>query len=140
MSQECSAALRVFSLMKSATELTAVLGLSPTVQHDKGDRYSPRNPDSRVFDRTTCIFETGLPMSATIEDHLLAVVRLVESLGQQLHELASDCEIDIICSVSSDSGQGGIVLNRDLLRRIADLRLDVTFDLYISELPNSGHL
>jgi hypothetical protein len=66
-----------------------------------------------------------------LQDHLEAIVDLAERYSLPLQKLREDgCEIDIRCSYSSDSGQGGFALPNELLARIAKLSFGVMVDLF----------
>ncbi len=131
MNEECTAALRVFSFTKTVDDIRKILDRIPDESHEIGENFSPRNPNSQKYDRTTCIFESGLSMSTAINDHVNAILEFIESKQEAFSELAADTEFDIMCSISSPTGQGCINLEKSLLRRLANCDCDIAFDIYL---------
>jgi hypothetical protein len=65
-------------------------------------------------------------------DALLAdIAEFVEAHRATLELLRVDCSVDVFCGVFSGvDAQGGFQLDPVLMRRLADLDLRITFDVY----------
>lgn len=124
------ASLRISSNTMSAAEITHTLGLKPTSSYEKGTPLSKRNPKSAVRQQSVWILESGLDSSQPLAQHIACLVALVEEKIDVLKKLLPICDIDIFCGFSSESGQGGFVLNAALLKRITAIPIDIVLDLY----------
>ena len=60
-----------------------------------------------------------------------------DSHKAELQSLSLDCIIDIVCGLSSGSGQGGFVVAHDVLRRLGEARIDLVLNLYPPEREDS---
>lgn len=132
---ETYATLRIFSASQPPDKVGRILGLQGTVS-------KPRNPNSRYrhererhywawstagVDQTT----DGLSHIGTLIDAL----RGKESCLQKLREM--DCEIDVCCYWVS-SGQGGPFLDGSSLSALAQLGLDIWWDVYFGDPSEYG--
>lgn len=122
--------LRIFSAALSPAEISERLSLLPTEAFERGTQMSIRNPASVVRDKAAWFLESGLPASSSVEDHIGALMNLVEDRAQEFASLKAQCNIDIFLGCSIENGQGGFTLESGLLERIAATPLDLNFDLY----------
>lgn len=126
-----SAAVRIWTDEPSPEFIVKALGIAPSRQFLKGERMSSRNPDSAVFERSLCIYESVLSDSHELHQHIRNVLDLLGSklgaLGPVRNQIT---RIDLFCMFSSESGQGSAELDSNLLSRIAGLGMDLIVDLY----------
>ncbi|WP_394615258.1 DUF4279 domain-containing protein [Lentzea sp. JNUCC 0626] len=126
---EYKASLRVFSKSLALAELVAVLG-EPAWGYDIGDPVG-RLPDGPR--RTMSYWSLGSSAERTspLDEHIAELVAFVEAHRREFGAIRSNVEIDIFCGVfTADDAQGGFTLTTDLMRRLAELDLEVGFDLY----------
>jgi hypothetical protein len=123
------ASLRVFSRTLSSAELTGVLG-EPTKSHDAGDAVTQRRPDAPKRDQALWLLESGLEDTTPLDQHIAAVLDVIDAHREGLDAIRDQCEIDIFCGIFSGGGQGGFALEPHLSRRIAQAGLAVIFDIY----------
>jgi hypothetical protein len=125
------ASLRVFTDETVLKFISDALGVEPTKQRIKGELRSKRNPKSSVFEKCAWLYDSGLPDSCELHEHLDSLLKVLESnrvpLASIRHRIAA---MDIFCMFSSEHGQGSAVLDADLLRRLGELDVDVAIDLY----------
>jgi hypothetical protein len=127
---EYTASLRVFSETISLAELTEALG-SASKGYDRGDLVSRRIPDGKRHQRAGWFLESEARRVKRLEDQIEDLVAFVEERRETFDALAPRVEKDIFCGIfSGQSAQGGFTLEPALLRRLADLGLEVVFDLY----------
>jgi len=107
------------------------LNVRPTAVHLKGELRSERNPQSSKFEQSLWIYDSSLPDSSTLSEHITHIVNLLELKQGALDKIrARITTMDIFCMFSSEHGQGSAELDADILRRLADLRLNLIIDLY----------
>jgi hypothetical protein len=116
--------------VRSAGEITAVIGISPTREYEKGDIISRKSPKPVRRQNSMWMIESGLPESADIEDHILSLCDKIQPCSEALNSLRSDCDVDIFCGYFSESGQAGFSLSNQVLGRVVSLGLDLIFDVY----------
>jgi Domain of unknown function (DUF4279) len=128
---EYSAALRVFSSTRRLADLTSVLG-EPTDSHDLGDPVSSRNPSGPKRQRSYWAYEPPGPRTARpLDDQLAELVEFAEAHRTTLEHRRAECRVDMFCGIFSGvDAQGGFELGPALVRRLADLDLRITFDIY----------
>jgi Domain of unknown function (DUF4279) len=123
------ASLRVFSRTLGAAQLQQALG-EPTVSYNAGDPVSQRRADAPKRDRSQWMLESGLDEHAPLDAHIAALLDAIDARRDGFDAIRPDSEIDIFCGIFSGGGQGGFTLEPDLERRLADLALAVSFDIY----------
>jgi hypothetical protein len=107
--------LRIESRTISADEISKVLGIEPHRTSQQGN----------VWIRTS-----GLGNDHWPDEHVAALIRLLDGRHDALARLAADCEVELFLGFGSESGQGGCVLPAALLKEIGLLGIDVVLDLY----------
>jgi hypothetical protein len=123
------ACLRIGSTTGSATHITQTLGISPSRSHDIGQPRSPR--DSRAWPNTHWALDSDLPDTSSLEDHLGRLCDQIEPHAGGLSRLADDgYNVDWLCFVEIENGQGGITLSPPLLQRLAALPAELDLDIY----------
>jgi len=128
-----TAALRIHSTVLSAQKITEALKTEPTSIRVKGELLSPRNPRSAVCEAHLWVLESGLDARSSIENHITQLVQFIEQKLPILEALMKDCNIDLFCGYSSGSSQGGIMLEANLMKRLAIIPIDLMIDIYASE-------
>lgn len=126
---EYTATLRVFSTTLSCDELIRQLG-EPTKSYEVGDPVSSRTPAGPKREQNMWALDSPNDRDS-MEMHLTALVDYVERNQKAFDSVRQDCEMDIFCGMfSGTEAQGGFTLDTEQIRRLADLQLEVTFDLY----------
>jgi hypothetical protein len=123
-----TAALRIFSEKLEVDEISALIGLKPTGFYTKGDPISARRPEPRHSN--AWFLKSEIAEDLGLDVHLGWLVDLIESKVVALRTLRQTCKVDLFCGFSSTHGQGGTVLDKDLLVRLSALSLDLKIDLY----------
>ncbi|WP_432969060.1 DUF4279 domain-containing protein [Dactylosporangium sp. CA-233914] len=109
--------LRITKPGVSADGVTAKLGIEPTHSHDVGDQKPRGTPYRHMMWSLSTKSQGYGPLS----EHLATLLDRVEPKRAVLVEMAADrFEMDRFCFVSVE-GNGGVVLQVDLLRRLAAL-------------------
>ncbi|WP_405792530.1 DUF4279 domain-containing protein [Streptomyces sp. NBC_00029] len=122
--------IRITSRTVRAEEISVRLGVVPDEQLEQGSLMSPRNPSSARRETSVWIRRSGLGSDSQLEEHVAALVRLVNGCREELTRLSVDCDLELYLGFGSDNGQGGCVLPAHLLAEVGGLGLDVVLDLY----------
>lgn len=128
-----SCVFRVSSSRLSVAEITRVLNSEPTSAQDKGEPKSKRAPERGVRDFSVWLMESGVGDDKPLNEHLAALLPFIESHAEEIRSLSKDCTVDLVCGFSSGNGQGGFVLEHDVLKKIGEAGLDIVLDLYPPE-------
>ena len=105
------------------------MGVKPSKSWIKGEPI----PDKHRVVRSHSRWELRSPAesSLTPEDQLHALLPLLENYKTQIHEVSEKFEAGICCyAYYYEDFTPGIHLSEDTIRRLADLRLSIDFDLY----------
>lgn len=136
------AELRIYSGDLPPSEVTQLLRLSPSEVHEKGQTRRSR------LGRTHVLHLNGWFLSS--EGHLASkdlrrhLDWLLGALGPSLDGLTelqsrSDVRVTVACIWRSAHGHGGPVLWPEQMRRLAELDLEVGFDVYFfGDEPSSA--
>jgi uncharacterized protein DUF4279 len=125
------ASLRIFSDERDIQFLSKAFGVIPSTQHLKGEPCSKRDLQSGAFEQSVWIYESPLPDSSELHEHLTALLELLESRESAIESIRNRItSVDIFCMFSSENGQGSAEMSADLLRRLANQRIDLIIDLY----------
>ncbi|MFD4672381.1 DUF4279 domain-containing protein [Lentzea sp. NPDC058450] len=123
---EYKASLRVFSELVLA-DLVAALG-EPDHGYDIGDPVG-RRPDGPRRAVSHWSLHSRTERTRPLDEHVAELVTFVEGHRREFEELKAD--VDIFCGVfTADDAQGGFTFTADLMQRLAELGLEVGFDLY----------
>jgi hypothetical protein len=126
-----AASLRV-ATRRTCADVSRALGLSPDEVHAKGERMSPRNPVSAVYQRDLWLLRSGLPDEAPLESHLRALLDRVDPVA--VRSLADDSEIDVFCLVDARR----TTLSAAVLGEVAALPATLVLDVYPPESGGTG--
>lgn len=70
---------------------------------------SPRNPSSARRETSVWIRRSGLGSDSQLEEHVAALVRLVNGCREKLTRLSVDDDLELCLGFGSENGQGGRV-------------------------------
>ncbi len=125
------ATLRITHHTAAAAEVTERLGLAPTDTHDRG---GPRLRNLPPWQHMLWSLSSGPTDTRPLAAHLEALLDLVEPVAKAIHGLASDgFTMDWFCFLDVEGWQGGETLDPALLRRLAELPIDLSLDIYATE-------
>ncbi|MDH6145691.1 hypothetical protein P3T35_007749 [Kitasatospora sp. GP30] len=122
--------LRITSRTISAADISARLGIIPDQQFEQGSLTSPRNPNSLRREASVWIRGSGLGNDRWLDEHVAALLSLVDGHREELLRLSADCDLVLFLGFGSEDGQGGCVLPARMLAEIGALGVDVILDLY----------
>ena len=133
--------LSVYSDVRTAVQITAVLGLEPHLSNETGDPTRAalvgRNlkPEAMTYQRAHWSFTADDSM-VDAEDEtgfssLRVLIDVFRDRADALASLRPDCETVIWWSGDSDSSQGGFVIPADLLTDLALLGCDLYGTAYL---------
>lgn len=124
------AVLRIISTQKSIEDINTMINIKPARVCIKGEPYSKRNQDSRKREENIWILESNLSEYEPLDLHISHLLSFLKGKSDVLKELQLDCYIDIVCSFSSENGQGSFTLDHDLLKELTENAIDLIVDLY----------
>jgi hypothetical protein len=122
--------VRITSVSATVEEITAAVGLEPTVAHEQGTLMSPRNPKSKRFDRHVWLLDCDVSEEAKLEDHLRWAVVVGEQIRERAKTLPEDWNGTIVIGWTPEEGQEGVFLDRDLLARLGRISFDLALSAY----------
>lgn len=128
-----TAVLRIVSQKKSIEEISNILNTRPTSYCLIGQPYSQRNQNSKIREENIWLLENGLNKNESLELHIRQLLYFLKAKAEFVKELQLECEIDIVCSFSSEIGQGGFTLDHELLKDLTENSLDLVVNLYPPE-------
>ena len=133
MNKFCSATLRIASKVMSAKDISFAIGVNATECHDIGEVLSLKSPRQKIREETLWLFKSSLSDNLPLEEHIKNILSFSERKSHELDSIASKCDIEVFCSFASTNGQGGFVLDNELLQRSSQSKIDFVFDLYLTE-------
>ena len=109
--------------------VTSLLDLSPTQAWHVGDPL-PNHPTAlRNHSRWT--FRSPLPLSAHVDEHMEALLSLLELLAPRIRDCAARFPTELRCAIYyRQSFTPGIHLSETTLQRVAALGVPLDFELY----------
>jgi len=124
------AVFRIHSETKSIEDICNKINTQPTRYQLKGELYSKRNPKSKIREENLLIYKSPLSDQETIESHIKYFLSFLKDKVKCLEELQAECEFDIMCAYSSENGQGGFTLDKNILKELAVYPIDLSINLY----------
>jgi Domain of unknown function (DUF4279) len=115
-------------------EVTAMLGAEPEVGVRKGETFVSRGSPSLTVTASTgkWILGTGDRRPPSIDTQIMELLSGLAGDIKVWNEIHSrfNCYVTVGVYFDEDSWTGGIVLEADTLRLLADRRLAIDFDMY----------
>jgi hypothetical protein len=140
--------LSIYSEIRTAKEMTVVLGLTPDISEEMGEPTRAAlagrtlKPQYMTNQRAHWSFDadedTADPNDQTRFASLRVLIDAIRDSAQALESLRPDCETVIWWSGYSDSVQGGFVMPADLIADLALLGCDLYGTAYIGEDDDVG--
>jgi hypothetical protein len=125
------ATLRIYHDTVEPPEVTAVLGIKPTDFVRRGDTHGPSNRAATYKINGWFLSSENTVSSQDSLRHIEWLLPLVEPRRSQLGALREQGHrMEISCYWLSASGHGGPTLTPDVMRRVAELGLGLSFDVY----------
>jgi hypothetical protein len=116
-------------------EISSHLGLEPTKAWSKDD---PRVPGGTPYGETRWTLRSGVPEDRPWEEHLHALLPVLESRKSSLDDLPSGCEAGIVCVGCFRSATAGFLLSPALMAAYARVGLEIDFDIYLLGSNDDG--
>lgn len=134
--KSATAVLRVCSAVRTAAELAALLPIGPT------RLVGPAASSRPLVGRDTpgearWMIDSALSETEPIEAHIESLINLIDQHRPAFDAVPSDCEMDIWCTVTSAEEFTGFALSRELLNRIASLKVGLVFGCYLDSVPET---
>ena len=125
--------LRIMSDALDPDAITETLGIQPTMTQRAGDPR-PSRPD-RVYKSSGWWISTeGLLTSLDARDHLDWILAKLVGCDASFERLHSERYlIDVCVRWDSKSGEGGPTISPVQMKRLAELQIELWFDVYLDE-------
>ena len=105
------------------------MGIPPTRAHEAGEPRSGK--DGRLWADGMWCLDSDLSWDRPLSDHLGHLCDLVEPRSPGLVQLSAEGYLmDFFCFVEVHRGNGGLLLEPYLLRRLAQLGVELDLDVY----------
>ncbi len=133
-----AASLRISGDTLQPEDIDRILGLKPTRIHRRGEPRGRHGKSAEThWSHSLWSLESPLGEGRDLAEHLKWLLDALEPRVSVLKKLAEQYRIDLFCGFSSRSGQGGLVLDAAILRRLAGLGIPITLDLYPPGQPDA---
>ena len=133
--EKTNAELRVYSPALPADAMTGLLHLEPTSTQPRRERETRGDQVVRGRDHGWFLNSEGHVDSRDVRRHVDWLLDRIVPVAEQLRELLRmdpHAKAAVCCLWVSASGHGGPVLSGPQLTRLAELGLDIWFDVYFS--------
>lgn len=120
----CKVTLRVHSKILNLEILTSYFGKTEK-GFSMGDKY---NLGKKQRPHTLWTLSSKEESSIYFEKCIFQLISFLKNTNYQ--EITSECEMDILCLLSSDNGQGGLHISTNLLSELNEHNLGLVFDFY----------
>jgi len=125
-----TATLCIYSELLAIDEISQALDIKPTRSIKKGEKTNKRSVSSDFSKESRWLLDSNLSDLASLEEHINQLLEVLEKNRSFLEKNIKSDEIEIRCTFSSETGQGGFVLDRSLLKRLSEFNIDLIVSLY----------
>jgi len=113
----------------SPDEVSVVLGFEPTGTWVKGEKWGPKNIRERK--KSTWIYKTNKSDNDPYSNvHFKELLEKLERIKDRLERLPEGCDIGITYVPTCYYPNIAVILDNELLLKIAGLGLSIDFDIY----------
>jgi uncharacterized protein DUF4279 len=123
------ASLRIHGDNLPFEEISARLGVKPTMVRRKGERRSPK---SAVYPDDAWHFQPALPESAPLEQHVDALWQIVKPHVEYLKSLKHKYTVDVFCGYRSNCDHAGIEVPHTCLELFTALEVPFGVSIIIA--------
>lgn len=116
-----SASLRIFGDIGDLDHISRILGLQPTRIHRKGERKSPRRPDT--WQEDAWLYQPPVDENRPLEVHIMALWDRLRPHMAFLNSLKAKNRVDVICGYRSNSGTAGFEVSHKCLGLFIELEI-----------------
>jgi len=127
----------VFEFGDDLQAVTKLLDIAPTDAWRVGDPVSDQPTMTRNHSRWT--LASGCGLEAPVEDHLHALLTILEERRERIREVAQRYSVELQCAIYYEDDTAGIHLSEDVVRRVAALGLAIDLDLYFVGSEDAAH-
>ena len=126
--------LRVMSDDLNPNEITHIMGVSPTETQRKGEPWTGRG--SQTYKKSGWWISTqGILTSRDARHHFDWILERIRGKKEAFRVLHSRSYlVDVCCRWDSKSGHGGPTLSPLQMQDLAELEIEVWFDVYVGDL------
>ena len=121
-----AASFRICGEMLNLEEIEKTLGIKATLSHLAGTR-SRSNVACR---ESLWSLKSPLNRAESLDKHLAWLLDRLEPKVQEVRSLSRLHRLDFFCGFGSVNGQGGFILEGEMLARIASFGISLGIDLY----------
>jgi hypothetical protein len=118
----------VFEFGDDLQAVTKLMDIAPTEAWLVGDPFPNHSTATRNHSRWT--LASGCSKEAPVEEHLGALLTILEQRCERVREAAQRYEVEIQCAIYYEDETPGIHLSEEVIRRVAALGLAIDLDLY----------
>ena len=118
----------VFDFGNDLDAVTKIMGVAPTSAWLEGDPLPNEGSAKRTHSRWD--LRSGLDLTAPIEDHLAALLAILESRKDAVAMAMARFTVEIAVAAYFYEVNPGFSISSSLAQRLAALGVDVHFDLY----------
>ena len=118
----------VFEFGDDPAVVTRLMSIEPTVAWAKGDPHPVLRSARWHYGRWE--LRSSLPLEESLENHLLDLLPKLESRREAVTEANARFDAALVVATYLRETNPEYTLSADLLRRIANLGLEMDFDLY----------
>lgn len=115
-------------------QVTNILKLEPTKSWSQGEIDTRRNKPRRIM---FWALESGLNDQSPIEDHISTLLNKLEAKADCIANLPIDFAKLIQCVGYFPASEHGLHLPSEVIKRLANLGLDIDYDFYY--ISDNGH-
>lgn len=119
----------VFGFGDDPAVVSALMQMPPTEAWVKGEPSDAQFPDTRRT-HSRWALPSGLDESAPVEAHFAALLIKLESRRNQIGQVSQRFHVKIAVAQYSYEANPQFCIESDILRRLADLGVRLSFDLY----------
>jgi hypothetical protein len=124
---EVTVRLTLTSTDGSPEDVTARLGLQPTQSWRTGD---PIGKSARLYAMNGWSLSSGLDASAELDDHVRALLGLLEPAMPALRELSERWDLELSCALYAREYVPACHFDRETIERLASIGAEIDVDLY----------
>jgi hypothetical protein len=122
------ATLRIWGKLLNPDDVTTRLRINPSEKHAFGDRRGNKGTWTQGYWGIT---SEGTVVSTDLAMHIAWLLDRIEPVRENFSALRTDAvHADVFCFWESSTGNGGPRFPPHLLRRLADLSLELGLDIY----------
>ncbi|MEC4896184.1 MAG: DUF4279 domain-containing protein [Oscillatoria sp. PMC 1051.18] len=130
MSNRSLATLTITSSTLSPQDITNHLRIKPTVSHKKGTLLNPKNPNSKIRNKSSWLLRSSMNRKDSLEDKINGLTNVIQDNLSLFKQIEKEIDVEIYCSFFLQEESDTFYLPSITITKLSLIPIDIIVTIY----------